>query len=158
MEAEAFLADSVVAVEGKLYVQGGGWDQLQAATLPVRQPRIGIAILLHVPYNDTNVPHQFELRLEDADGNTLPLGDAPPGISTTDGKIRAIGGPVVVGRPPFLSPGDQQGVAIAANLDGLVFDKVGAYRFVVAVDGEDIKHLPFRIIINVPAQFSPVIR
>lgn len=156
MEAEAMLADSVVAVEGKLYVQGGGWDQLATQGLPVRHPRIGIAVLLHVPYNDTNMPHQFELRLEDADGKTLPLGDAPPGMGTADGKVRAIGGPLVVGRPPLLGPGDDQSVPIAANLDGLLFERAGAYRFVISVDGQDVKHLAFRI--NVPSQFNPVIR
>ena len=156
MEAEAFLADSVVAVEGKLYVQGGGWDQLNAPGLPVRHPRIGLAVLLHVPYTETNMPHQFELRLEDADGNTLPLGDAPPGIATPDGKIRAIGGPIVVGRPPLLGAGDAQNVPIAANLDGLQFDKAGSYRFVIAVDGQDVKHMAFRL--NVPSQFNPVVR
>jgi hypothetical protein len=155
MRVVAFLADSVVVAEGKLYVHGGGWDQLTTPQLPARHPRIGVGVLIRVPYNETNSQHQFELRLEDPDGKALPLGDALPG-TTADGKVRRIGSGFVVGRPPTLGAGDEQNVPIAANIDGLVFDSAGTHRFVLTIDGQDVELLPFRI--NLVPQLGPVMR
>jgi hypothetical protein len=145
MEIEAFLADSVVSVEGKLYVQGAAWNVLNTITVPVRQPRIGIGVIIHVPYTATNQLHKFELYLVDADGNELPLGDVPPEEEAPDGKLRRLGGQFNVGRPPTLQPGDEQLVAVAMNIDGLTFERADAYRFVIELDGSPEKSLPFRV-------------
>lgn len=155
MRAIAFLADSVAVAEGKLYVQGAGWDAILTGALPTRHPRIGIGVLVRVPYGETNMPHQFELRIEDPDGKEVPLGDAPPG-TTPDGKVRRLGGPLMVGRPPLLTAGDEQVVPIAANLDGLVFETSGTYRIVVSVDGQDAEVVPFRI--GLVPQLTPIMR
>ncbi len=32
------------------------------------------------------------------------------------------------------------------NIDGLVFESAGRYEFVISIDGEDVKHLPMRIV------------
>jgi hypothetical protein len=145
MEVDAFLADSVVSVEGKLYVQGAAWNVLNVTKLPARQSRIGIGIIIHVPYTATNQLHKFEVYLLDADDKELPLGDAPPEAEEPDGKIRRLGAQFNVGRPPTLQPGDEQLVALAVNLDGLEFDRADAYRFVVELDGSREKFLPFRV-------------
>lgn len=157
MAVDAFLADSVVSPDGKLYVQGGGWTVISTPVLPWRQPRLGLAVLIRVPYSlATNEPHKFEVRLEDADGTILALGDAPPG-TTPDGKVRRVGGEFTVGRPPgLLQPGDDQLVAIAMNVDGLVFEKAGVYRFVISIDGADVKTLRFRV--NLLIQPAPILR
>ena len=144
MEATALLADSVVVAEGKLFVQGAGWDQINTFQLPTRHPRLGIALVIRVPYTETNIQHNFELRLEDPDGKMVPLGEAPPG-TTEDGKVRRLGGQFTVGRPPQLGAGDEQVVPIAVNLDGLQFGLSGTYRIVLAVDGADVETVPFRI-------------
>ena len=34
MQVDAFLADSVVTAEGKLFVQGAGWDNINAPGFP----------------------------------------------------------------------------------------------------------------------------
>lgn len=154
---EAFLADSVVNPDGKLYVQGGGWNVLHTFALPFRQPRIGIGVIIRVPYQlATNESHQFEVRLENADGRQVPLGDAPPGAAVPDGKIRKIGGAFPVGRPPGILPGDEQSVAIAVNIDALTIEQPGVYRFVISVDGRDLKILRFRV--NLIAQPQLIIR
>lgn len=156
MRVNAFLADSVVVAEGKMYVQGAGWDAIATPQIPVRHPRLGVGTLIRVPYTETNIQHAFEIRVEDADGHEIPLGDAPPGTKTVDGKIRRIGSAFVVGRPPMVTAGDEQTLPIAANLDGLLFDKGGTYRVVIAIDGQDIETLQFRI--QVMAQVGPVLR
>lgn len=155
MDCEAFLADSVVSAEGKLYVQGGGWNQVNAEGLPFRLPRCGIALLVRVPYTATNQPHRFDIHLQDADGQEVPLGDAPPGLETADGKVHRIGGEFNVGRPPTVQPGDEQLVALAINFDGLVFEQPNRYEFVIELDGTPMKKLAFRLL-QIP-QMAPVI-
>jgi hypothetical protein len=146
MEIEGFLADSVEAVEGKLYVLGAGWNALNTPTLPFRQPRIGVGLIIRVPYTATNEMHAFELTLQDADGLELPMAEAPPEAGTPDGKVRRFGGQFNVGRPPTLQPGDEQLVTLAINIDGLEFQRADAYRFVIELDGSPEKELPFRVV------------
>src|SRR6266498_5473939 len=100
MEIAAFLADSVVSAEGKLFVQGAGWNVLNAAGFPVRHPRIGIGVLVRVPYTATNQVHRLEVRMITADGEPVSLGDAPPEVGAPDGKLYVLGGEFSVGRPP----------------------------------------------------------
>src|SRR5947209_6584486 len=107
MRVASFLADSVVVAEGKMYVQGAGWDQLGTSQIPSRHPRLGLGILIRVPYAETNQQHTFEMRIEDPDGKEITLGDAPPG-TTSDGKIRRLGGQFAIGRPPVITAGDEQ--------------------------------------------------
>lgn len=147
MEVEALLSDSAVSVEGKLYLQGAGWNILNAPALPIRVPRIGLAMVFSVPWTETNSLHQFDVRLVDADGHIIPLADAPPGVEVDDGKIRRLGASLNVGRPPTVSPGDEQLVPIAMNIDGLVFADAGRYEFVVSVDDQDMKRLPLRVVV-----------
>ena len=141
MELDAFLADSVVAVEGKLYAQGAGWNVINAPQLPVRHARIGVGLLVHVPYTETNVTHRFDVRLDDSDGGRIPLGVGP----TEDGKLYVVSRQFAVGRPPLLPAGDEQIVPVALNFDGLVFEKADAYNFVIEIDGEERKRLPIRV-------------
>lgn len=155
MEIEAFLADSVVTSEGKLFVQGGGWNAINTASLPTRHSRVGIALVVRIPYTATNQPHRFEIRLEDEDGQERPLGNAPPeSEGEAPGTISRIGGEFNVGRPANLYPGEEQLLPFAINLDGLLFDRAGAYRFVIEIDGTEAKSLPFRV--NQVPQIGPV--
>lgn len=144
MEVNALLADSVVTAEGKLYVQGGGWTNL-SGEIPLRQDRIGIAILIYVPYTATNEEHELDISLQDEDGNEMPLGDAPPGVETVDGRIRHFKTHFNVGRPPTLPPGDEQAVPFGLNINRLRFDRATRYTFVIAIDGTPMKKLPFRV-------------
>jgi hypothetical protein len=82
--------------------------------------------------------------LQDADGNELPLADAPD-AEAPDEKIRRLGGQFNVGRPPTLQPGDEQLIALAINLDGLTFDRADSYKFVIELDGSPEKELSFRV-------------
>ncbi len=145
MEVDAMLADSVVTAEGKIYVQGGGWNTIYVQGLPARHDRIGIAVLIRVPWTATNESHKVDVRMEDSDGGVMPLGDAPPGMESPDGKIYRLGGEFNVGRPPMLPPGDEQVVPISMNIGGLLFEKPDAYTIIVAIDGTDLKRLPLRI-------------
>src|SRR5260370_12339682 len=73
------LCDSVACPEGKLYIQGGGWQTLQSDRYPVRIPRIGVAVIVIVPYARTNERHELSLSFRNGEGRDLPVGSASPG-------------------------------------------------------------------------------
>ena len=146
IDVDGFLADSVVTSDGKLYVQGAGWNRISAATFPVVHDRIGIGLLFRFEVEAVGEPHRFELRLEDSKGNEMPLGDAPPGPQSP-GKITRIGGEFGAGP---VARGVEQIVPIAVNLNGMAFEGPSTFRFVISVDGVDLKALPFRV-----EQFAP---
>jgi len=154
VQIDAFLADSVVTAEGKLFVQGAGWDNINTPGFPYAHDRIGIGMLVRVPYTDTNQDHRFAISLEDEDGQELPLADAPPGVESPDGKIRRIEGAFNVGRPPTLVAGDDQLIPMALNFNGLPLEHPGRYTFVVEIDGTEAKRLPFRV--HQMQSFGPV--
>jgi hypothetical protein len=150
MEVDAFLADSIVSAEGKLYVQGAGWNGIFVQQFPTRHARLGIGALISVDYLSTNQMHQFEIHIETSDGQLVPLGDAPPGsppeVLGPDGKVARIQGQFNIGRPPILQAGDDQVVPLALNIDGLIFEKADSYSVVISIDGNVMKRLPLRII------------
>lgn len=141
-----WLCDSAVASEGKLYVQGGGWNMLTPPTFPAVLPRIGIALTVDVPYTATNQNHTLEIALEAEDGQRLSLGPeqvdpTSPTSIPAPGKINA---QFNVGRPPGLMPGDAQPIPFALNIDGYVLNGPGAYAFVIEIDGTEMSRLVFR--------------
>lgn len=137
----AILADSVAAEGGKLYVQGGGWDSVTVAPVfPVQIPRLGIGIIVHVPYSQTNRPHELAIQLQDEDGAVMQLADGPQGPQSA---VRAM---LNVGRPPQLQGGQGQNVVLAANLDSLSFSGPGTYDISISVNDQVKSRLPFRIL------------
>ena len=145
MQLDAFLADSVISAEGKLFVLGAGWENITAPDFPYVHDRIGVGMIVRVPYTATNEEHRFVISLEDEDGRELPVAEAPPGTDSPDDKIRRIEGVFNVGRPPTLVAGDEQSIPMALNFNGLPFDRPGRYSFVIRIDGTEAKRLPFRL-------------
>lgn len=148
IEVDAFVADSVEAIGGKLYALGIGWNTISASRFPTRHPRIGVGLIIHVPYTATNQQHEFMLFIESEDGNLVPLGPAGPGADpkTTEGEqVVRLGGQFNAGRPPDLTPGDEQVITIGLQLDGLEFTKPGKHSIVVQVDGTEMDRLTFRL-------------
>ena len=123
-EVTSFLADSVDLQQGKIYALGIGWDVLFAQNFPAQHPRIGLGILVNVPYTQTNKDHLLRISLQDQDGHVVN------NLSFTS--------PFKVGRPPHLNEGDAQILPFAFNFDGLVFEKASIYRWVIEIDGEII--------------------
>jgi len=133
MEVDAFLADSVVAVQGKLYALGVGWNRIVVPTFPARHDRIGIGLLFRLPAGTRNERRRFDLRVEGPDGREIQLGTAPGG---TGGRL---GGEFTAGAA------DEQIVPIALNLNGMPLTAAGDFRFVVSLGGDDVKVLPFSV-------------
>lgn len=154
---DAFLCDAVQSVGGKLYAIGIGWNALAAPQVPARHSRLGVGLVIRVPYTSTNQEHTFSVRVEDEDGEPRPLGEAMPGLpesSIQGGKIVQFEGKFNVGRPPTIAPGDEQIVPFALQLDGLEFPKVGVYSVVVKVDDNEVSRLPFRVTLMAQMQLG----
>ena len=135
MRVDAFLADSVVSAEGKLYAQGIGWNMINAVQFPAQHERLGIGLVVHIPYTATNQQHTVAIRIE-KDGEVLGLnmgGEPPEG----EERLTKIEAGFNVGRPPNLPAGAEQVIALAVNLNLLVFPQPGAYEVVLTIDGMD---------------------
>jgi len=134
IELDGFLADSVAAVQGKLYALGAGWNRIGVAQFPARHDRVGIGLLFRVPAGAPAEPRRFELRLIGPDGLEQTLAAGP------EGPINRIGGEFTAGG------GEEQIVPIALNLNGLALPGAGAYRIVISIQGEDAKTLAFTVV------------
>ncbi len=131
VEVDGFLADSVVTAEGKLYVQGGGWNRLTASLFPATHDRIAIGLLVTIEAGSPRAARRFELRLHGPDGNEVVLGQGP------EGPVQRLAGEFTAGAD------EEQVIPIAINLNGITFPRPGAHLFVLSIDGEDRKELPF---------------
>ena len=122
MRAWMMLADAVQAVEGKLYILGGGW------IVSGRAP-FGIALLIEVPWTQANRGHRWQLSLETEDGQPVPFPES--------GSIEpvVVGGDFEVGRPAGVPPGSPFNVPVAIN-SGPMPLAPGRYTWRLVIDGE----------------------
>jgi|SRR4051794_1658894 len=129
---DAFLADGVTAVGGKLYALGAGWNRIVVPSLPARHDRIGVGLLVHLDGASAR-QHRFAIRVETPDGSPLTLGASPTGpISAIEGSFGA-------------GEGDDVTMPFAMQLDGLPLETAGRYAVVVTIDGDDVKTLAFHV-------------
>jgi hypothetical protein len=148
IHVDAFLCDSIQGLGAKLYALGIGWNVIDAAQFPARHSRLGVGLVIHIPYTATNQTHEFSVHIENEDGAPLPLAEAGPGTdprTVEDGHVIRLGGSFNVGRPPELPPGDEQIVPLALQLDQIEFPAPGIYSMVVEIDKNDEARLPFRL-------------
>lgn len=110
------LADAVEATNGKLYMLGGGWDRWSSPAYPA-PIRMGIAVGLLIPWDETNQRHRIGITIEDSDGSQV----LPP-----------ISGDVEVGRLPGLRPGITQRAMMAINA-GFPLPRPARYEVVLAL-------------------------
>jgi hypothetical protein len=85
------LADAAQQVGGKLYILGGGWSTTGSPT-----PPMAVVIKIEVPWDRTNVGHDWRLALVDADGRA---------VQTSDERAVEVTGELEVGRPAGLPDG-----------------------------------------------------
>jgi hypothetical protein len=112
-----FLADRAEVSQNKLYVMGGAIDMVQAPSVPALI-QIGIAIIITVPWNATNEPHQVLFRIDDADGQ----------------QVASINLGFNTGRPPWLGRGDDQHVPFALPQIALPIKAFGGYVLHATLD------------------------
>lgn len=112
------LADRAEAVNGKLYMVGGGWDRVGMIQIP-GPADFDVALGVLVGYNETNTPHWIELALEDDDNKNVQ----PP-----------INAQFELGKPAGMKAGQPQRFQLVLR-GPFTIPKAGAYHWVVSLDG-----------------------
>jgi hypothetical protein len=119
MELDFLLvADRAEALNGKLYLLGGGWDRITLPQFPA-PANFDVALGVLVAYTETNERHEFHLTLED-DDNQVVLGP--------------ISGQVELGRPAGLKPAQAQRFMVAVR-GPFPIPSAGCYHWVLSPDG-----------------------
>ncbi len=122
------LADHAEAVNGKLYMVGGGWNVLRLPELP-HEWGFHIALGLDVGWDETNRNHNLVVNVQDPDG--VELGE---GLSA---EFEA-------GRPPGMPAGQDQRLVMSIGTS-VSFDTSGPHAAVVVADGEEIGRARFYV-------------
>ena len=127
------LADHAQVAEGKLYINGGGWNVIGPGPTP-----FAIALYVEVPWDQTNTRHSLVLDLLDADGQPV----VPP---ESENPIRIEFPPLEIGRPAGVKPGTPLGVSYAVNFGPVRLEPNGHYVWQLTIDGreDDEWRLPF---------------
>lgn len=124
-----FLADHAAVENGKVYVNGGFWNQMQFASFPAASS-FSIVGVINVPWSAQNQPHRFTVSFTDADGHPIP-GEFAGEFHITPNPEAAIG-------EPFLMP-------IAATANGFTFQGPGHYSAKLEIDGEELSRWGFKV-------------
>jgi hypothetical protein len=131
MDADLILCDHAEAVNGKLYINGGGWNLLFTPDRPVN---ISLAILIEVGWTETNTPHEFRADLLTTDGDLVLV----------DGNEISLRGRFEIGRPPGIKPGTSLNTPLAMQVTALVLP-VGGYEWRLFIDDEPVARRPFQV-------------
>ena len=134
MEVEwLILADAAQLVGNKLFLMGGGWDKLTVnSPFPVDQ-RCALALALRVAWNETNQKHSFEIEIMSEDAAT----EQPRSLMKAGGQFE-------LGRPPGISPGQDQRFQVALDMT-LKIDASGTKTVVARIEGQEMKRLSFSV-------------
>lgn len=129
MRAEwIIMADAAEVVNSKLYLMGGGWDRLVVnQPLPFQQV-VSIAVSFEVDWNETNVRHQMEMRVEDEDAK----------------QVAKIAGHIEAGRPAGIVAGQSQRIQLAFKLP-LKFERAGSYVVTALIEDEVVGRSRFHV-------------
>jgi hypothetical protein len=119
------LCDAAQVADGKLYVLGGGWSMTGPDPVPS-----AIALKIDVDWHEAEVPHHWELFLEDADGR-------PVMVETAEGSQPVeVRGEFTVTHPPGVPEGSPIDVALAVNLGPIPLAPGTRFVWRLMIDGE----------------------
>ena len=149
MEIEGFLADSITCADGKLHAHGAGWNTIFCRAVPVVHGRVAIGLFLSLPTDHVGEDCELELRLVDPDGEPITIGPRTNSTGTPAERIRVT---IMTRSWPDQEPLPHRVYPLGFNLDGLALNKVGAYKFIVALDGNDAKTIDFAVCVRPDAQ------
>ena len=143
MKVTALLANHAEAVNNLLYTSGAGITQ---AVVPPGSSapygvQLSLAVIVAVPWTQTNQNHSLRVDLIDADGRAVSIPTGPESLEPFRAELQ-----FNVGRPPTLEVGEEQTVALAFGMPGLPFPALGTYRFVLHVDSTPMEELAFKVV------------
>jgi len=120
------LCDHSEAVNGKLYLTGGGGNVLRLPEFP-HEWSFSIGLGVDVAWHETNIPHELVVTVQDPDGTEL--GDGLTANFET-------------GRPPGLPEGQEQRLVMSIAATA-AFETAGPHAAVVMVNGEELGRARF---------------
>jgi len=124
------VANHIEAINGLLYVSGGGWTDLWRGTFPEGQAPVnhfGIGLGVRIGWTETNRQHHLVVRLAHEDGEEIFRGEAD----------------VEVGRPPGVPEGSDQRAVLAITLE-MQFPRPGGYQLATELAREE-RSISFRV-------------
>jgi len=124
------LCDAAEAINGKLYILGGGWS----VSGPMPHPS-ALAMKLDVPWNDANRPIEVLIELFDADGQPYAVQDAFGNQQPLKVPMQ-----IEVGRPPGLPHGTPLDATLAFSVPPLIYRPGQRYTWRLTIDGESKEH------------------
>lgn len=131
MHVTLLLCDYAEAVNGKLYVMGGGWNILFAPGQPVS---MSVAAVVAVPWDRTNQSHELTLQLLTDDGGAVEMEEQPVEVT----------GEFELGRPPGIKPGSSLNAPFVWTFAGLVLE-AGGYEWKLTIGGDPVASRPFSV-------------
>ncbi len=135
MEVEwLILADAAQVVGNKLFLMGGGWDRLTVNKQFPADQRCALALALRVNWTETNQKHDFEIEIMAEDSLT----EQPRSLMKAGGQFE-------LGRPPGISPGQEQRFQMALDMN-LKIDAPGTKYVIARVGGQEMRRLSFNVI------------
>ena len=140
LSGSLLLCDFAEALNGKLYVMGGGWTRLTLAVPPGQEPKadMSLGVTVEVPWNRTNESLRLKLRLVTEDGK--PCLDA-------DNKPVSVDGEFEVGRPPGIRRGIPQIIVLAVRVTDVIL-VAGGYTWILEVGTNELARSPFEVAIG----------
>ena len=123
------LADHSESVNGKLYMNGGGWNVLRLPELP-HDWGFHIALGIDVGWDETNKRHSLRLNIQDPDGNELNEG--------FEAEFET-------GRPPGMPPGADQRLVMSIGT-AASFSTAGPHAAVVHGNVEEVGRARFYLL------------
>jgi hypothetical protein len=130
MEATILLCDAAEAVNGKLYILGGGWSVTGPAPAPS-----ALAIKIDVPWTEANRKIPLVVQLVTADG--LPMTVRDPLQNEQAVKLEL---EIEVGRPPGVVPGAPLDATVAFGIPPLPLPPGQRFQWRVSIDNETKPH------------------
>ena len=148
MKLDAILCNYAETANNLLYVSGGG---VNATHVPPGAPppyavNLGFGLIVTVPWEQTGKSHEVHVELVDERNR-------PVALPRPDGAAQPLKLTITftVEQSAPTTEGDEQTVALAANLGGLPLPDPGRYEFVVSIGGSELRRLGFRVQAEVPS-------
>ncbi len=131
MNVTLLLCDSAQAVNGKLYILGGGWSIIGPTIGPT-----ALALKISVPWNEANRKHNVSIKLLTADGRPFMV---PGPVEKQEQEVR-IDAEIEVGRPPGLVEGAPLDTVMAINIGPLPLPPGQRFEWVVEINKKTEDH------------------
>lgn len=138
MELDHLVLADVISPrpDGKLDLNGVGWDTIVAGAVPVTHPRMDVAVRFLLSAHELEAPHTVVLKLVGQDGEELA-------------RITAEITPMSPEERRAVPAGRRVGVGIVMSLAGVTFHAYGPHQLVLTWDGTEVRE-PLRLFVAPP--------